>query len=195
MSANPFILTFSGIEFPLARPRPSDVCIEDVAHHLALVNRFTGATVRRPYSVAEHSLLVCEILERDGGVRDAMCLRAALLHDAHEAYLGDVATPVKRFLGEEWHALEGGVERAVQQHFGIEAAAAKHRYAIKAADLVALATEARDLMPRGKTAWPALRGVHAVDWINLNDREGMDWGDWERAFLDRHEELAARAGA
>jgi hypothetical protein len=190
MTPGGFIVTYTGREFPLARPRPSDVCIEDIAHGLSLINRFTGATRDRPYSVAEHSLLVVEILERDGNMADPMCLRAALLHDAHEAYCGDMATPVKRYAGAEWHALEGGIERAVAQHFGIEDAALRHRFVIKHADLVALATERRDLMAASGTAWPLIAGVQPVKWIDLRERAGMTWQDWERAFLMKHAELA-----
>jgi hypothetical protein len=189
-----WMLTHSGMRFDFGAPKPSMVRIEDVAWHLALLNRFTGAT-RRPYSVAEHSLLVAEILERDAGVRDPLCLRAALLHDAHEAYLGDISTPLKAHMGAEFHACEGAIQRAVHQHFGIFDAALHHHASIKHADLVALATERRDLMPAHAEPWAVLRGVRPVSWIDLNDREGMEWDDWRLAFLDRHEELAARCEA
>lgn len=186
-----WMLTHSGIAFDLGRPKPSQVRIEDIAHHLSLINRFTGAT-SRPYSVAEHSLLVTEILERDGGVRDPMCLRAALLHDAHEALAGVVATPVKEFLGEGWHVLERGVQLAVHQHFGVERAMREHRFTLKYADLRALATERRDLMPPHEADWPILKGFDPVSWIDLRDRDGMDWDDWKLAFLDKHAELSHR---
>lgn len=186
-----WMLTHSAIAFNLGRPTPAMVCVEDIAHHLALTNRFCGATTRA-LSVAEHSLFVAEILQRNGGVQDPMCLRAALLHDAHEAYVGDISTPVKTFLGPHWARLEDGVMDAVQQHFGIAQAARAHQIVIKHADLMALATERRDLMPMHAAEWPVLRGVQPVDWIDLNDREGMDWTDWRLAFLCRHAELAAQ---
>lgn len=63
--------------------------IEAIAHSLAQINRFGHAS--RPYSVAEHSLLVCEIVKSMG--LDCHAQRAALMHDAHEAFTGDVATP------------------------------------------------------------------------------------------------------
>jgi len=185
------IVTRSGMEFSLWRPLPSMVRVEDIAWHLAYTNRFCGAT-RRPMSVAEHSLLVAEILERDGGVRDPMVLRAALLHDAHESYTGDIATPIKAGLGEDYRALERRVVSAVEQHFGIVQTAADHALLIKHGDRVALATERRDLMPPSETPWPALHGVQAAQWIDLNERNGMGADDWRQAFLCRHEELAAR---
>ena len=195
------LLTASGRTFDLLEPRPSMVCIEDVAHHLALVNRYSGAT-RRPLSVAEHSLLVAEILERDGGVRDALLLRAALFHDAHEAYLNDITAPVKALL-QHWNvplqAIERPIVHAVESHFGTAGAAWRHAIVIKHADLRAYATEVRDLLPpHAEPLYSVNRaavrelGIEAVDWIDLNDRDGMDWTDWRLAFRCRHEELAVR---
>lgn len=45
--------------------------------------------------------------------------------------------------------------------------------------------------PPTPEAWPCLEGVEPVDWIDLNDREGMDWSDWRLAYLAKHEELGA----
>lgn len=188
-----WLLTRHAVRFELNRPLPSMVCIEDIAHHLALINRFTGATVR-PYSVAEHSLLVAEILER-ANVTNPMALRAALLHDAHEAITGDIASPLKCYLGNSYRIVEQGVVYAIEQHFGIAKAARQHAIVIKHADLVALATERRDLMPQHEAEWDILRGIEPVDWIDLNDRDGLAWTDWRLAFLVRHAELAAQCDA
>jgi 5'-deoxynucleotidase YfbR-like HD superfamily hydrolase len=67
-----------------------DIHIDDVAHHLAGVNRYTGAT-SIPFNVAHHSVLVTYLLA-DESPRLQL---AALLHDASEAYLNDIASPVK----------------------------------------------------------------------------------------------------
>lgn len=91
----------------------SAVPVDVVAHHLALINRFGGATVR-PYSVAEHSLLVVEIMQRELGIRRPDWLMLGLLHDAHESMVGDVTEPIKRAMRadtaqdmdlEDWAAL------------------------------------------------------------------------------------------
>lgn len=84
----PFITTFSGRKVNPLRLRPEDVSIEDIAHHLALQNRFLGAT-RHPVTIAQHSVYVSRLLygtiwEREG-----------LFHDAPEAYLGDVTKWLK----------------------------------------------------------------------------------------------------
>lgn len=185
-----WMLTRFGRRFDLVAPKPSMVHIDDIAWHLAMINRFTGATTR-PYSVAEHCLLVAEILERSVAGIDAMCLRAALLHDAPEAYTNDISTPMKRRVGHAWTAAERPIVDAVEQHFGIAGAARRHAIAIHLADRTALATERRDLLVDHADEWEVLRGVEPVDWIDLNDRAGMDWSDWRLAYLARHEEIAA----
>ena len=66
---------------------PADICIEDIAHALALVNRFAGHTPE-PISVAQHSVCVARLVR--AGLK-----RQALLHDASEAYIGDVTKWLK----------------------------------------------------------------------------------------------------
>jgi hypothetical protein len=183
--------THSGIQFNLRHPLPSMVTVEDVAWHLAHINRYNGAT-SRACSVAEHSLLVTEILERDYGISAPQVLRCALLHDAHEFVLGDITSPVKELLGAAWEEAERPILRAVRQHFGIDRDATTFAALIKQADLIAQATERRDLLPHDHSTPPCLIGVQAVQWIDLRDRAGMDEEDWRQAFLARHEELADR---
>jgi hypothetical protein len=102
--------TFTGRRFHFTDPRPEDVCIEDVAHHLAQICRYGGAT-RSHYSVAEHSVIVSLYVE-------PAYARQALLHDAAEAYVGDIIRPIKRFLAG-FDAVEDKVEAAVFARFGI----------------------------------------------------------------------------
>jgi hypothetical protein len=183
-----WMLTATGTAFELGRPRKDAVQLDDIAHHLALINRFNGATPR-PYSVAEHSLLVAEIFERQLGMTNPVARLAALLHDAHEAYLGDLISPVKGHLGQESRVLEASLERAVQERYGLRTAAAAYRQQIRDADLIALATERRDLMPPHPGHWPVLDGIEPVEWINLNDQAQFTWQDWRRTFTDLFNEL------
>jgi hypothetical protein len=183
-----WMLTATGLTFELGRPRAGDVQLADIAHQLALTNRFNGATTR-PYSVAEHSLLVAEIFERHLGMANPAARLAALMHDAHECYLGDITSPVKGYLGERCHVLEASLERAVQERYGLRTAAAAYRQQIRDADLIALATERRDLMPPTTRPWAVLDGVEPVDWINLNDQAQFTWQDWRRTFTDLFNEL------
>lgn len=184
------ITTRTGRRFDLLSPKPSMVCIEDVAWQLSLINRYNGATVR-PYSVAEHALLVAEIIERSTPGVHPIVLRAALHHDSHEAYVGDVTSPAKEALGATWAGFERAAMRAVRSHFGIDGDCIGHAHTIYRADLVARATEVRDLMADHPACWPELEGIEPVDWIDLRSRDGMDWMDWRRAFAERHEEIAA----
>src|ERR1700683_336889 len=82
-----WIVTFSGRRFYVLDPRPSDVRIEDIAHSLSLQCRFNGH-VKNFYSVAQHSVLVSERCDP----ADALY---GLLHDASEAYIGDMSAPLK----------------------------------------------------------------------------------------------------
>jgi hypothetical protein len=88
-----WILTYTGKRFSLADPHPEQVDINDIAHALSLVNRWGGHT-RMPYSVAAHSVMVADLVAK---IAPDLAL-AALLHDAPEAYLGDVCRPLKRRL-------------------------------------------------------------------------------------------------
>lgn len=96
-----WIQSRSGLKVDLLDPNPDAINIEDIAHALSQLCRYTGHT-QRPYSVAEHSVRVsyrAEDLARDGEDGSPGCLqriaRWGLLHDATEAYLGDVSRPLK----------------------------------------------------------------------------------------------------
>jgi len=106
------ILTASGVYFDLAAPERAPVDVVDISHALAHQCRFTGHT-RRFYSVAEHSVHCSYLVPPE----DAL---AALLHDAAEAYIGDVSKPLKSML-PDYQALEKRVEAAVFAHFGLPA--------------------------------------------------------------------------
>lgn len=85
----PFITTFTGRKINPLNLQPEDVDIYDIAHHLALLNRFVGAT-KRPVSIAQHSIYVSRLLYHTPWEREG------LFHDAPEAYLGDVSKWVKQ---------------------------------------------------------------------------------------------------
>jgi len=99
---------FTGYKACTENGRP--VRIEDIAHQLSMINRFCGAT-KRPYSVAEHSLFVSELLQRDG--RSAIAQLAGLMHDAHETYTNDVSSPAKEAIN--LRAVQSGGTQAWRQ--------------------------------------------------------------------------------
>ena len=78
--------TASGVRLDLDDPRPEDIQIEDVAGGLSKVCRF-GAQPREYYSVAQHALLVRQLVVEAGHPELAL---AALHHDSHEAYVCDL---------------------------------------------------------------------------------------------------------
>lgn len=179
----------AGIDQQLNEPN-----ISEIAHALAQINRFTGHT-KRPYSVAEHSVLVADIAENKGASTSAQL--AALLHDAHEAYTGDVSSPAKWAIGEPWDVFEHSQAAAVHNALGVRAAMCAHRASIKHWDLIALATERRDLTAYDAAKhrpWPILDNPHnPVQPIGLNlmaqVRCDMRWSDWIEVFMQRHEDL------
>lgn len=86
--------TWSGKAVGLLDPRPEDIdLLYDVPHALARICRFDGHIRANHYSVAQHCVIGAETIFAETG--DRLLAAAFLLHDAHEAYLGDIATPVK----------------------------------------------------------------------------------------------------
>jgi len=184
-----FIVTADGFELDMDYPNVDAISHFGIAWSLSQINRFNGHAVR-PYSVAEHSLLVAEIIERDFGL-DAHAQFAALMHDAHEAYAGDMHTPGKGAIGAAWYAWENRWERLVRSVFGFHTPAAAFASSIHRADLMALATEKRDLLPHATAQWPVLVGVEPVGWMRLNvpERAAMSWEDWRDRFDDQFHAL------
>lgn len=131
------IITFTGKIIDPINPDPEDIDIRDIAHSLSQQCRFTGHTSEF-YSVAEHSVLVSEAVP----ARDAAL---GLMHDATEAYLADLAKPIKQNsgLGEIYNEVEQNLWRAIADHFDLPY---EIPASVKKADVVLLATEARDLM-------------------------------------------------
>lgn len=212
-----WIVTPLGQEYHLTGPaamtdehRPVDV--QAVAHQLALINRWHGAT-RRPFSVAEHSLLCSLIAQR---MRLPVSVQLATLwHDAHECVTQDVASPVKRavnFLSTQaggtkaWTYFEDQQAKRFRRALDLQTTFTAHRAMIHQIDLVALATERRDLTaydPARHLGWDVLHDddaehrIEPLGWLTLNtaEREAMTWQDWRQAFIDRHEELVAQRSA
>ena len=151
---SPYVSTFLGNRFFLTSPHIDDVAIEDIAHGLAYQCRFNGQTSAF-YSVAQHSLMVMSLVPEPLHFH-------ALLHDAAEAYLGDMVKPLKQ-LFPEFSVIESRVMEIIGLRFAIDLT--RLDPAIKRADMVALATEKRDLMPYSTEAWSYLDGIDALPGI------------------------------
>lgn len=139
-----WIQTNSGRIFDLLEPHPDAIDIEDIAQALSNLARFTGHTDFF-YSVAQHSVLVSTI------VSPAHAL-IGLMHDATEAYVGDVARPLKALL-PDYKLIEHRVWLAIAEKFDLPAEIPAE---VKHADNVALMTERRDLMKKRGRGW--------IDW-------------------------------
>lgn len=146
-----FVQVRSGACVDLLVPDLSPVTLEDIATALSRAARFNGHTKGdQPYSVAQHSLHVAEALAAWGYTPGVQL--AGLFHDAAEAFVGDLVTPVKRLMGDAWTTLEARLEEAIRRRFGLIVSAG---YApIRTADLALLATERRDLLNPSAWEWP-----------------------------------------
>lgn len=171
------IRTYTGRAFEPLNPDPDAIVIEDIAHALANNCRFTGH-VNWHYSVAQHCVYVSEI------VPDEYAL-TGLLHDASEAYLSDVARPIKQQpeFGDVYLRYEAGIEEAIASRFGI---VYPYPSEVKDADNALLVTEARDLM-YGTKGWdPFLQTIEPLD-LTI---EKLTPDEAEARFLARYSELS-----
>jgi hypothetical protein len=180
----PDILTFRGEYFDFLNPKNNTFDILDIAHALSNVCRFAGHT-REFYSVAQHSVMVARICVRQAAVADIIDHgRAGLLHDAAEAYLGDITRPLKQLL-PDYKVIEARTEAALFSAFRIPHPLPK---IVKHADLVMLATEQRDLMPPHDDEWTLLTGIEPLpEVINPWHPEKA-----EREFLLMWDDLMGR---
>ncbi len=154
--------TYAGNCVPLVGTSPDDIRWYDINSHLSFSNRFAGAA--GAYSVAQHSCIVADMLP---GYWRAY----GLLHDAHEAYIGDITQPAVG--GMEAHLVGGGVkeairalketlDRAIFTKAGLTYPMPTDiKEGVHTADMRVLMTEKRDLMGPGPYPWGA-RYEHAA---------------------------------
>lgn len=152
-SHGPWIQTIDGQAFDLLAPNPTQIYISTIATVLSRLCRF-GGHCRAFYSVAEHSLGVCNVVGMT--TDDPAVLFAALLHDAHEAYngFGDVCRPAKE-LAPEIDEVNELIDAAIAEAMGFDCRLFELGV-IKHADETMLATEARDLMGARPRPWVEL---------------------------------------
>lgn len=145
-----WVQTASGRRMDLVSPRAEDILLDDIAVGLSNLCRFTGQVRAGFYSVAQHSVHVAErVLALTGDVDLARC---GLMHDAPEAYIHDLASPIKRLL-PQYEVMESLMWLAVVERFGLPKALPP---IVKEADAELLATEKRDLLAPEPAPWPPL---------------------------------------
>lgn len=173
-----WILTSTGRRVDFADPQPDTIDIIDIANGLSKQCRFSGQC-RAHYSVAQHCVLVSALVPPQAAM-------AALLHDAAEAYMHDIPSPLKQML-PEYQVIERRLLGAIHAHFGVRPTEADQA-AIAHADLVMLAKEFRELMPHDDEPWKIL------DVIEPRIKRVFPW-DHNRGFqefLERFDSLRTR---
>lgn len=127
-----------------------DISLEDIAHSLSLTCRFNGHC-RKFYSVAQHSCLVASRLI-DTHKAPTQAIQWGLMHDAAEAYLGDIIRPIKKVMAEVFYPMENHLNAIIRIRFGISVIQSDYEL-VKTADNKMLWTEKRDIM--GDALWGA----------------------------------------
>ena len=175
----------SGGKFDFENPEASIWTIPDIAWGLSNIHRFNGQT-DKPITVAQHSINVSYLVPAPQAL-------AALFHDAAEAFIGDITTPLKKMLGGKFALLEQSVEAEIFGKLNLN----PYTKEIRHADLVCLATERLLLFNKvSDEPWDCLKGIvplHDADYGN--DWELFDTGGNSRPgasyyrFMQRYEEL------
>lgn len=164
---------FSGRKFYPLDPRPDEIYVRDIAHALSLLCRFNGHCARH-YSVAQHSVYC------SNQVPDEHKL-AALLHDATEAYVGDMIRPLKKNI-PQYVEIENKVWTAIASRFSLSTTLPE---CVHVADNTVLAAEAQALLlPLGeRKSW--------LPWEPPANLRVETWTSEEASamFLDRFQQL------
>jgi hypothetical protein len=142
--SRPWIQTGNGAQFYLLDPKPKSIHLGDIAHALSLLCRYTGH-VRCHYSVAQHSVLVSRLVPPQHALW-------GLMHDASEAYINDISSPLKHCPEMDFYRrVERVIMGAVCRRFGLPL---EQPAEVRDADLRLLVTEKRDLLGPSPEPWP-----------------------------------------
>lgn len=149
--------------------------LDDIAHQLATINRYGGAAIY-PYSVAQHSVALAVAVWF--AYEDASLALDALFHDAEEAFVGDMRTPMKdRF--PEFRAMSAHVDAAIRlamRDIGIMVPA-HERSTTRAYDRRIIANERPIVMQPSKKPWYGMEGVEPIPNLNPVLFEETNWRD------------------
>ena len=140
IAVGPTMMLHSGATLDFLDPSSSHFTLDDIAHGLSNICRYAGQC-RKFYSVAEHSILVSETVDEFG--------LEALLHDAAEAFIGDITRPLKQLL-PDFKVIENNIQNAILSRFDLAVVMPPQ---IKEADLRVLAAEQAQIMPAGLSDW------------------------------------------
>jgi 5'-deoxynucleotidase YfbR-like HD superfamily hydrolase len=181
----------SGRRLDLADPSPLDIEVEDIAHGLARVARWNGQTVGdHAFSVAQHSLLVVDLVDALAGGEAAADLRlAALLHDGAEYVIGDMISPFKALLGDGYRRIEARLSSAILLRHQLPATLPPaQQAAIKRADGMSAFLEASQLAGFALAEAEKLFGKPPGTLADIR-LQPLSALDAEHQFLERHATL------
>lgn len=169
------ILLQSGEFYSYTNPEKNIITIEDIALSLSNICRF-GGQVKEHYSVAQHSVYVSYAIEEQYAMD-------GLMHDAAEAFLGDIPTPFKNLLSD-YKIFETQHEADIFARFGLDYPMVD---AVKVADKAVFCAEVRDMKPK-HTHWDGYCNI-----IPFEDKI-IPWSNKVayRMFLDRFFELLSK---
>lgn len=157
-----FICLATGGRFHFEQPKMEDLKLGDIAHALSLINRFTGHTYRA-YSVAEHSILCAQHVSPEARLH-------ALMHDAHEAYYGDISRPLKQLIGPRYSEMTDSLDDLIFERFGVK----RFDEEIHLVDRRMLYTEGSQLLHDaryGMDDWPVLKGLSPYRDVDFRKTE------------------------
>ncbi|NMZ72947.1 phosphohydrolase [Pseudomonas nitroreducens] len=178
-----WILTNSGQRFDILEPNSGMVHPQDIAHSLAMQCRFNGHCGTF-YSVAQHCIIVASLVPDEHKL-------AALLHDATEAYIGDIVRPLKQAV-PDLRQIEHRIWHAICARFDIDPVLPA---CIHDADMIALATERRDLMPEHQDEWECLAGTQPIQQFirawSADEARLRYWQDLLQLLATTHRARAA----
>lgn len=187
--------TFTGRGFDPLNPRSEDVCLVDIAHHLAMTCRFGGATPFF-YSVAQHAVSVARLVMELS--EDPLWALHGLHHDSAEAYIHDIRRPIKSVLRvrldgfraeDAWtfEQYEGGIQREIFLSLGLG-----WPVSVEAENMT---RDADNAMLRAEMLWLFGEDIGPVSMIDAGGvRDCMDWPTAKAAFLAAHHDLMAQIG-
>ena len=150
----------SGIYLDLADPQPESITPEDIAGALSKICRF-GGQINAFYSVAEHCCR-CAFQAGIDGLPLELC-RSVFLHDAAEAFCGDMVKPLKELL-PGFSEIELRIERAIEQRFGVDLTGKEAKAAIRKIDWEALIAERKSLFSADDVEWSGEKSVRPLGW-------------------------------
>lgn len=174
--SGPSIILSNGEYFDFLEPEKCSFSLSVIAHALSNICRF-GGHCPEFYSVAQHSVYVSQLVPPEHAF-------AGLMHDAGEAFVGDVCKPLKVLISE-YSQIEERVEKALFKKFGLELSLHE---SVKEADVVMLATEQKQLFGN-EDVWGFCGGRKSADL----EIPYMAPHEAERFFVERYFELMGRA--